>query len=131
MTDPPNLPDRRARDGQLGIDVQMDVFEQFVADALDSLPEQFGRAMTNVTIRVEEEAEGTPLFGLYTGVPLTKRPRGPWYANPDHIVIYRKTICSRCRSEVEVRALVHKTVLHEIAHHFGISDPRLEELGWG
>ncbi len=109
----------------------MDVFEQFVADALDSLPEQFGRAMTNVTIRVEEEAEGTPLFGLYTGVPLTKRPRGPWYANPDHIVIYRKTICSSCRSDAEVRALVHKTVLHEIAHHFGISDPRLEELGWG
>jgi len=131
VTDPTDLPDRRDGEDQVGVDVPVDVFEQFVADALDSLPEQFGRAMTNVTIRVEEEAEGAHLFGLYTGVPLTKRPRGPWYANPDHIVIYRRTICSHCRSEAAVRALVHKTVLHEIAHHFGISDPRLEELGWG
>ncbi len=85
-----------------GVDVPADVFEQFVADALDSLPEQFGNAMSNVTIRVEEEADGPPLFGLYRGVPLTQRTQGSWYANPDHIVIYRRTICSRCRSYEEV-----------------------------
>ncbi len=115
----------------VGVDVPVEVFERLVADALDSLPEQFGRAMSNVTITVEEEADGPPLFGLYRGVPLTQRTQGSWYANPDHIVIYRRTICSRCRSYEEVAAQVRKTVLHEIAHHFGIGDPRLEELGWG
>jgi len=87
--------------------------------------------MANVAVTVEEEAEGRNLFGLYVGVPLTKRVYGSWYANPDQIIIYRKTVCAVCRSEGEVKAQIHKTVLHEIAHHFGIGDPRLEELGWG
>jgi predicted Zn-dependent protease with MMP-like domain len=87
--------------------------------------------MTNVAITVEEEAEGRDLFGLYVGVPLTKRYHGTWYANPDKIFIYRRTICEHCRTKEDVRELVHTTVVHEIAHHFGISDLRLKELGWG
>lgn len=114
-----------------GFDVPLDEFEELVSAAIDSLPEQFLQAMTNVAITVDEEAEGRDLFGLYVGVPLTKRYNGTWYANPDQIFIYRRTICEHCRTRDEVKDLVHKTVLHEIAHHFGIGDPRLQELGWG
>jgi predicted Zn-dependent protease with MMP-like domain len=117
--------------GKPGIDVPLKEFEELVGDALDSLPEEFLKAMTNVVIAVEEEAEGRDLFGLYVGVPLTKRYYGTWYANPDKIFIYRKTICEHCRTREAVRDLVHTTVVHEIAHHFGISDTRLHELGWG
>jgi predicted Zn-dependent protease with MMP-like domain len=117
--------------GKPGIDVPLKEFEELVGDALDSLPEEFLKAMTNVAIAVEEEAEGRDLFGLYVGVPLTKRYYGTWYANPDKILIYRRTICEHCRTREAVRDLVHTTVVHEIAHHFGISDVRLHELGWG
>jgi predicted Zn-dependent protease with MMP-like domain len=117
--------------GKPGIDVPLKEFEELVGDALDSLPEEFLKAMTNVAFTVEEEAEGRDLFGLYKGVPLTKRYYGTWYANPDQIFIYRRTICAHCRTKEDVRGLVQTTVVHEIAHHFGISDPRLQELGWG
>ena len=117
--------------GKPGIDIPLKEFEELVGNALDSLPEEFLKAMTNVAITVEEEADGRDLFGLYKGVPLTKRYYGTWYANPDQISIYRKTICEHCRTKEEVEGLVHTTVVHEIAHHFGISDPRLQELGWG
>ena len=117
--------------GKPGIDVPLKEFEDLVGDAIDSLPEEFLKAMMNVAITVEEEAEGRDLFGLYVGVPLTKRYYGTWYANPDQIFIYRRTICEHCRTKEDVRDLVHTTVVHEIAHHFGISDPRLHELGWG
>ena len=120
-----------AVDGRPGIDIPRAEFEELVGDAIDSLPEEFLSAMTNVSITVEEEAEGGGLFGLYTGVPLTSRYSGAWYANPDQIFIYRRTICEHCRTPAEVRDLVHTTVVHEIAHHFGISDQRLQELGWG
>jgi predicted Zn-dependent protease with MMP-like domain len=83
-----------------------------------------------VVVLVEEEATGRELFGLYIGVPLTRRWHPSWSIPPDRIIIYRRTICAYCASEEEVRAQVYRTVIHEIAHHFGISDPRLEELGW-
>ena len=105
-----------------------------VNEALDQALEEDvykRQAMTNVAITVEEQAQGRDLFGLYVGVPLTRRYYGTWYANPDQIFIYRRTICEHCRTKEDVRNLVHTTVVHEIAHHFGISDPRLHELGWG
>lgn len=120
-----------AVDGKPGIDVPLEEFEELVGDALDSLPEEFLTAMTNVVISVEDQAPSRDLFGLYVGVPLTKRYYGTWFANPDQIFIYRRTICEHCRTREDVRNLVHTTVIHEIAHHFGISDPRLQELGWG
>jgi predicted Zn-dependent protease with MMP-like domain len=116
--------------GSGGVDVPLEAFRQLVAEALDSLPEAFGRAMDNVAVTVEEEAEGRDLFGLYIGVPLTRRRYREWTVHPDRIIIYRKTICDHCRSTEEVKAQVYATVVHEIAHHFGISDPRLRELGW-
>jgi predicted Zn-dependent protease with MMP-like domain len=114
-----------------GFDVPLDRFRSLVAAALDALPEEFRRAMTNVVITVEEESAARDAYGRYIGVPLTRRRHLQWNVHPDRIVIYRKTICEDSDSDEEVRARVYVTVIHEIAHHFGISDARLEELGWG
>jgi predicted Zn-dependent protease with MMP-like domain len=106
-------------------------FEQLAAEALASLPVELASQMENVAIIVEDEAPCRNLFGLYEGVPLTKR--GPMsYSGvvPDRITLYQTAICRVCASEEDVRAQVRKTVIHEVAHHFGISDPRLEEMGW-
>jgi predicted Zn-dependent protease with MMP-like domain len=106
-------------------------FEELVADALDSLPPNLGQTMDNVAVLVEDRAVGRSLFGLYEGIPLTRRgPTSYAGAMPDRITLYQETICSVCSTEAEVVAQVRKTVIHEVAHHFGISDPRLEELGW-
>jgi len=80
---------------------------------------------------VDDQAVGQSLFGLYEGVPLTKRSPISYNAvMPDRITLYQSTISRHCNSEAEVEAQIRRTVIHEIAHHFGISDPRLEELGW-
>jgi predicted Zn-dependent protease with MMP-like domain len=106
-------------------------FEQLVADALDGLPPEFGHAMDNVAVVVEDRSEGRSLFGLYEGIPLTKRgPQSYSGVMPDRITLFQEEICAVCSTEAEVVAQVRKTVIHEVAHHFGISDPRLEELGW-
>jgi predicted Zn-dependent protease with MMP-like domain len=106
-------------------------FEELATGALASLPPELSVHIENLAIMVEDEAPGRSLFGLYEGIPLTRR--GPMSYNgvmPDRITLYQKTICSRCNNEDEVKAQIRKTVIHEVAHHFGISDPRLEELGW-
>jgi len=106
-------------------------FEELVSEALDGVPPQLAEAIDNVAIIVEREANGGSLFGLYEGVPLTKRGFLSYNGVlPDRITLYQTTICSRCFSEEDVKVQVRKTVIHEIAHHFGISDPRLVELGW-
>ena len=105
-------------------------FEQLVGDALDSLPPDLGKAMENVAVVVEDHSPRR-LFGLYEGIPLTQRgPESYAGVMPDRITLYQNEICSVCSNEAEVIAQVRKTVIHEVAHHFGISDPRLEELGW-
>ena len=113
-----------------GFDVPADEFVSMVREAVDSLPSALGKAMTNVAVVVEEENDDRPLFGLYEGYPLAAPRYRTWAVHPDKITIYRKTICEHCRNEQEVRALVYRVVVHEIAHHFGIDDPRLRELGW-
>ena len=113
------------------IDVPRERFEELVADALDSIPHALGELMDNVAVFVEEGSNPN-LLGLYTGVPLTRRDNG--YAGmvmPDRITIYRGPIVRRCESEDEVVEQVRRTVVHEVAHHFGIDDDRLRELGWG
>ena len=113
------------------IDVSPERFEDLVADALDSIPPALGELMDNVWVQVENRSR-PDLLGLYEGVPLTARDGG--YAGmvmPDRITIFRRTICSICATEDEVVAQVRETVVHEVAHHFGIDDERLEELGWG
>ena len=113
------------------MDVSQARFEQLVADALDSLPESLGRLMDNVWVTVEDvDAEGRRLLGLYEGVPLTARESYGGLALPDRITIFRLPICAHCRTEEEVVETVRETVIHEVAHHFGIDDDRLDELGW-
>lgn len=105
-------------------------FEEMVADALDALPQEFGRLMSNVAVTVEH-GQGPPgLLGLYQGIPLTERTTNYAGVLPDRITLYRQAICAVSQSEDEVRCQVRRTVIHEVAHHFGISDERLRELGW-
>jgi predicted Zn-dependent protease with MMP-like domain len=107
-------------------------FEELVGEALDSLPEFLGRAMENVAVVVEDTAaDGRSLFGLYQGVPLTRRsPTSYSGVMPDRITLYQGTISSVCATETDLVRQVRKTVIHEVAHHFGIDDDRLSELGW-
>jgi predicted Zn-dependent protease with MMP-like domain len=112
------------------IEVEPARFEEMVAAALDSLPEDLGRLMTNVAVTVEHALGPPGLLGLYEGIPLTSRTTGYAGVLPDRITIYRLAICAECRTEDEVVAEVRRTVIHEVAHHFGIGDTRLDELGW-
>lgn len=84
--------------------------------------------MDNVWVTVSDARRG--LLGLYEGVPLTERAEYGGLAMPDRITIFRLSICASCSTEDEVVAMVRTTVIHEVAHHFGISDRRLDELGW-
>lgn len=115
-------------------------FEALVAQALDSLPPFFLNRLDNIDVTVEDwptpadlESVGLGprdlLFGLYQGVPLTQRTTNYGLVTPDRIVIYRGPIELTCRTDDEIRDQVRHTVIHEIAHFFGISDARLRELG--
>jgi predicted Zn-dependent protease with MMP-like domain len=106
-------------------------FEQAVRDALDALPEDLRGAMSNVAIVVDDESPpDSPVLGLYQGVPLTRR--GSFYSAvpPDKITIYRQPIERVAGTDpARLHEQVRRVVLHEIAHHFGISDERLLEIG--
>ncbi len=113
-------------------------FEALVADALDRIPDSLAQHMENVVITVEDwptadqlgDHPGT-LLGLYTGVSLTRRsPTNYNGAMPDMITIFRGPITSMSEDPEDLIDLVTTTVIHEVAHHFGISDQRLDELGW-
>ena len=105
-------------------------FEQLVNDALDELPDDIRDQMTNVAVTVEDEPpDGQPLLGLYQGVPWGRR--GPYYSGalPDKITIYRGPIERMTGGNPDaLRNQVRRTVYHEIAHHFGISDQRLVDI---
>ena len=115
------------------IDVDEDTFDDLVGDALDGIPEELGRLIENVAVIVEDGRADSGLLGLYRGVPLTRRDSGYGLgvSMPDRITIFRLPICARCATHDEVVEQVRITVVHEIAHHFGIDDRRLTELGWG
>ena len=112
------------------IEVDPGRFEEMVVAALDGLPEEFGLLMRNIAVMVEHGAGPPGLLGLYEGIPLTSRTSQYAGVLPDRITIYRQAICAICRTEQEVANRVRRTVIHEIAHHFGIDDDRLSELGW-
>jgi predicted Zn-dependent protease with MMP-like domain len=112
------------------IDLPSARFEELVADALDGIPEALGRRMDNVWVTVEDRPAIPNLLGLYEGIPLTEREAYGGMAVPDRITVYRLPICARCGTEAEVVDMVRVTVVHEVAHHFGIDDDRLDELGW-
>jgi len=117
-------------------------FKELVEEAANSLPSALMEKIDNLEIVVERRPShddliagrvrrGSTLLGLYHGIPLTAR--GEYYnlALPDKISIYQETIEAMCRNDAEVRDQVRTTVLHEIAHYFGIDDDRLHELGMG
>ncbi|MCW0213793.1 MAG: metallopeptidase family protein [Pseudonocardia sp.] len=107
-------------------------FEELVSDALDTVPARLTAAMDNVVVLVEDRHDEDPsLLGLYTGVALTERTSDYGGVLPDRIEIYRDAILDVCDSEAEVVREVAITVVHEIAHHFGIDEDTLHELGWG
>lgn len=115
-------------------------FERLVAEALDSLPERIRRRLANVAVVVEDEPSEAqreavgltaeePLFGLYEGTPQTARTCGYGMVLPDKISIFRGPIERFCCSRREMRSEVRQTVVHEFAHHFGIGDDELDQLG--
>jgi predicted Zn-dependent protease with MMP-like domain len=117
----------------------MTTFEDLVAEAMDSLPDEIGARLSNVEVVVEDEPprellrgmpRGTTLFGLYHGIPLTRRGSNYDRVLPDRISIYKGPITRAFRSAQAIKEQVRRTVIHEYAHHFGIDDERLHELGW-
>lgn len=107
-------------------------FEELVSDALDEVPEALTRLMDNVVVLVEDQNPDEPdLLGLYEGVALTARSHEYAGVLPDRILIYRLPTLAICDDEDEVVDEVATTVVHEIAHHFGIDEERLHGLGWG
>jgi predicted Zn-dependent protease with MMP-like domain len=108
----------------------VDDFEDSAQAAIDSLPDDLRQAMSNVAITVEDEPPpGQPLLGLYEGVPLTRRTTGYSGVPPDKITIYRGPLERNYGHDPAVlEEQIRRVVLHEIAHHFGISDERLREL---
>ncbi len=113
------------------VEVEAERFAELVGDALDGIPDELGRLMDNVNVFVDDTSPPGRLYGLYEGIPLTRRETYGGMVMPDRITIFRRTICAGCRTEAEVVEQVRVTVVHEVAHHFGIDDARLHELGWG
>ncbi len=112
------------------VTVSRERFEEMVSDAIESLPEEFRAATDNVAVMVADRAPSGNLFGLYEGIPLTRRSGGYLMTTPDRITIFQGTISEHCDTEDQVADRVRITVVHEFAHHFGIGDDRLLELGW-
>jgi predicted Zn-dependent protease with MMP-like domain len=113
------------------MDMTRERFEELVADALDSVPSELLAHMDNVVVLVEDEPPEPGLLGLYEGFALTDRGWDYAGALPDRIFIYRNPTLAICDDEEDVVEEVAVTVVHEIAHHFGIDDQRLHDLGWG
>lgn len=106
-------------------------FEGEVSRALDQLPPELAGLMDNVVVVVEDANDEEPdLLGLYEGLPLTERDGYGLFDLPDRITVYRLALCAHCQSREELVEEITITVVHEIAHHFGIDDDRLHELGW-
>jgi predicted Zn-dependent protease with MMP-like domain len=116
--------------GLMAVTMSAQEFEDLVADALDLIPESFTRVMDNVVVLVADKHPTQSLYGLYHGVALTARTSSYSGHLPDTITIYREPILAHARTREEARDQVVTTVIHEVAHHFGIDDDRLDELGW-
>lgn len=107
-------------------------FEELVSDALDMIPAELTGAMDNVVVLVEaRNDEEHDLLGLYEGVALTERTSSYGGVLPDRITVYQDAILEMCADDDEVVQEVAVTVVHEVAHHFGIDEETLHELGWG
>jgi predicted Zn-dependent protease with MMP-like domain len=104
-------------------------FERIVGDALDGLPAEIAALLDNVVVFVDDEHE-EDLLGLYEGVPVTEREDYGGFAMPDRVTLYRLALCDMVADRDELVEEITITVIHELAHHLGIDDDRLHELGW-
>ncbi|MFD1714047.1 metallopeptidase family protein [Amnibacterium flavum] len=109
-----------------------EAFERLVVDELDALPDDMVEGLENVVFVVEDRPEdgSLDLLGIYDGVALTERDRYGFGEMPDRIVLFREPLLAICDDEEALRDEVHVTLVHEIAHYYGIDDERLHELGW-
>jgi predicted Zn-dependent protease with MMP-like domain len=132
-TEPPGPPEEPAEPGEpTQLTVSPARFDELVADALDQIPAPLAGAMDNVVVLTEDvHPEDPDLLGLYEGVPLTERTHDYAGALPDRITLYREPLRSISADEAELVHEVLVTVVHEIAHHFGIEEDALHRLGWG
>jgi predicted Zn-dependent protease with MMP-like domain len=110
-----------------------DEFERVVTDELDALPGDMVDGLENVVFVVEDRPEdgSLDLLGLYDGIALTERGQYGFGEMPDRIILYREPLLSICDDEEQLREEIHVTLVHEIAHFYGIDDDKLHELGWG
>ena len=114
------------------VDMDPAAFDALVDRALDEIPDEIARLVRNVVVLVEDDApEDDPdLLGLYDGIALTERYGEPVMELPDRIFIFRNNLLDMCESPEELEDEVRITVVHEVAHHFGIDDDRLHDLGY-
>jgi len=114
------------------LEMDAEAFEALVTDELDELPDEMIDGLDNVVFVVEDRPEdgSLDLLGLYDGIALTERGQYDFGALPDRIIVYREPHLDVCDSVDELRDEVHTTLVHEIAHFYGIDDDRLHELGW-
>ena len=117
----------------MAVEVSEERFDELVEEALDMVPDELAEQVENVVVLVEEwppEGEPRDTLGLYDGVALTHR--NDLYSGnlPDRILIFRQPLMQMCDSETDLAGEIRITVIHEIAHHFGIDDERLHDLGW-
>ena len=107
-------------------------FEELVIDELDQLPDDMVEGLENVVFVVEDRPEdgSLDLLGLYDGLALTERTQYGMGELPDRIVVYREPHLAQCENEQELRDEIHTTLVHEIAHFYGIDDEQLHEMGW-
>ena len=115
------------------IDLDPDAFDAMVGRALDDLPDDLVRLVDNVVVLVEPEApaDDPDLLGLYDGLALTERPANHAGELPDRILLFRGPVLDMADTVEQLEEEVRITVVHEVAHHFGLDDARLHQLGWG
>lgn len=115
-----------------GLRLDQEAFEALVTDELDQLPDEMVDGLDNIVFVVEDRPEdgSLDLLGLYDGVALTERDSYGFGEMPDRIVLYREPLLAICADEDELRDEIHITLVHEIAHYYGIDDDRLHDLGW-
>ena len=114
------------------LDLDADAFEQLVIDELDALPDDMIDGLDNVVFVTEDRPEdgSLDLLGLYDGVALTERGQYGFGELPDRIILYREPLLAICETLDELKDEIHVTLVHEIAHFYGINDEQLHQLGW-